>query len=98
MMKIKLNYYSLNGIDTTYFDYILIRFPGSGYDSILLVRFYPGTDIAYMRLRNYNVDTLIISYEESSGKCYGRVTDITNFRLKNRFDIPGSKGTQEIKK
>ena len=94
----QIKFYSLSGIDTIFFEYKTIRFPGTGYDSILHVFFYPKTDVAYMRLSNNDVDTLNLTYKESSSKCCGKFTDITNFRLNNKIDIPGNEGTQEIKK
>jgi hypothetical protein len=96
--KNQIKFYSLNGTDTTFFDYQTIRFPNTGYDSILHVRFFPKVDIAYMRLSNGDVDTLNISYKTYNTRCCGTITEITNFRFNNSVDIPGNKGTQEIRK
>ena len=96
--KNKIKFYSLKGTDTTFFDYQAIMFPGTGYDSILHVLFFPQPDIAYMRLGNGDIDTLNMSYSSFKTKCCGTITDITNFRFNNSVDIPGNKGTQELKK
>jgi hypothetical protein len=56
------------------------------------------TTIAYMRLSNGDIDTLNISYKTIDTKCCGTITEITNFRFNNSVDIPGDRGTQEIKK
>jgi hypothetical protein len=39
--KTKIKFYSLNGIDTNFFQYTPTRISSSGYDSILYVRFLP---------------------------------------------------------
>ncbi len=96
--KREIKFYSLKGTDTTFFEYETINFGGIGYDSILHVRFFPKTDVAYMRLNNVDIDTLNISFNTFNTKCCGTITEITNFRFNNRTDIPGSEGTQEIKK
>lgn len=93
-----IKFYSLHGADTTFFDYQAIRFPNTGYDSILHVEFLPATEIAYMKLSNGDIDTIQISYNTFDTKCCGTITEITNFRFNNSVDIPGSKGTQEIRK
>jgi hypothetical protein len=96
--KNQIKFYSINGADTTFFDYQPIKFPNTGYDSILYVRFFPKADIAYMRLSNGDVDTLNISYNTFNTKCCGTITEITNFRFNNLIDILGNKGTQELRK
>ena len=96
--KDKIRFYSLKGTDTTFFQYEAIRFPQSGYDSVLAIKFYPKADIAYLQLSNSDVDTLAISYAITQTKCCGTITEIKNFRFNNVVDIPGGKGTQEIKK
>ena len=93
-----IKFYSLNNADTTFFQYQTVRFPGTGYDSILTVDFFPNPAIAYMKLSDGDVDTLALSYSTRNTKCCGRITEITNYRFNNLADIPGSKGTQEIKK
>lgn len=95
----KIKFYSLNGTDTTFFQYTPIKFPGNGYDSILYVRFYPETSTpAYMKLDNLDTDTLAITYNTFKTKCCGTITEITKFRYNNSIDIPGNQGTQEIRK
>ena len=94
----KIQFYALTGTDTTFFAYQPISFSGTRYDSILHVRFYPQTDIAYMRLSNGDIDTLDISYKTTLTECCGTITEITNFRYNNAVDIPGDKGTQVLKK
>lgn len=96
--KNQIKFYSLKGTDTTFFDYQTIKFPNTGYDSILYVNFFPKSDVAYMRLSNGDVDTFNISYNTFNTKCCGTITEITNFRFNNLVDIQGNKGTQEIKK
>ena len=96
--KNQIKFYSLNGTDSTFFEYTTISFPNTGYDSIVYVRFLPGTDIAYMKLSDGDVDTLAISYNTNDSKCCGSVTDITNYRFNNSIDIPGDQGTQSIRK
>jgi hypothetical protein len=96
--KNQIKFYSLKGTDTTFFEYQTIKFGGTGYDSILYVRFYPQTDVTYMRLSNGDIDTLNISYKTTQTKCCGSITEITNFRHNNAVDVPGDKGTQELKK
>jgi uncharacterized protein YuzE len=96
--KNQIKFYSLDDADTTFFDYQTIKYPDTGYDSIIYVRFFPKADIAYMQLNNGDVDTLSISYNTFDTKCCGTITEITNFRLNNSVDLPGNKGTQEIRK
>jgi len=97
--KTKIKFYSLNNADTTFFEYSTIKFPGSGYDSILYIRFYPETTTpVYMKLNNTDTDTLAITYNTFGTKCCGTITEIIKFRYNNLIDIPGDQGTQEIKK
>jgi hypothetical protein len=93
-----IKFYALKGNDTTFFDYQTIKFGSIGYDSILYVRFFPVTDIAYMRLSNGDIDTFNITLNTFGTRCCGSITEITNFRFNNIVDIPGNKGTQELKK
>ena len=95
----KIKFYSLNGTDTTFFQYAPTKFPGSGYDSILNVRFYPETKTpVYIKLNNLDTDTLTITYNTFKTKCCGSITEIIKFRYNNILDILGNQGTQEIKK
>jgi hypothetical protein len=94
----QIKFYSVNGADTTYFGYQSIKWPNIGPDSVLLVRFFPKNEIAYMRLSNGDVDTLTISYNTLETDCCGITATISNFRFNNSVDFPGDKGTQEIKK
>jgi hypothetical protein len=96
--KNRIRFYSFTGIDTTFFEYEVIKFSNTGYDSILYVNFFPQRNIAYMDLGNGDIDTLDISYNTFGTKCCGTITEITNFRFNNSVDIPGNKGTQELKK
>ncbi len=96
--KKQIKFYSLKDADTTFFDYETIKFPNTGYDSILYVRFFPKTEIAYMQLSNGDIDTLNISYNTFNTKCCGTITEITNFRFNNSVDVSGDKGTEEIRK
>ena len=96
--KNQIRFYSLQGADTTFFDYETMKLSGPGYDSILLVHFYPERDVAYIRLSNTDIDTLNITYRSIGSRCCGTITEITHFRYNNAVDIPGSNGTQEIRK
>jgi hypothetical protein len=96
--KNQIKFFSLKGTDTTFFQYQTIKSAGTGYDSILYVHFYPQTDVGYMRLSNSDIDTLNISYKTTKTRCCGTITEITNFRYNNAVDVPGDKGTQELKK
>ena len=96
--KDQIKFYSVTGADTTYFGYQSIKLPNIGYDSVLFVRFFPKNEITYMRLSNGDVDTLTISYNTFETRCCGITAIISNFRFNNSVDLPGDKGTQEIKK
>jgi hypothetical protein len=95
----KIKFYSVKGTDTTFFQYSPVKAPGNGYDSILQVNFHPETTTpVYIKLSNLDTDTLAITYNSYKTKCCGTITEITNFRYNNSIDMPGNKGTQEIKK
>lgn len=96
--KDQFKFYSLKAADTTFFDYQAIKPGGTGYDSILHVRFFPKADTAFMRLSNGDIDTLQITYRIFDTKCCGTISEITKFRFNNSADIPGSQGTQELRK
>lgn len=93
----KIRFYSLKGIDTTFLEYQPIKFGNGTYDSILTVRFYPETNMAFIKLGNGDIDTLEVSYSIRDTKCCGGITTITKFRYNNTVDLPGQ-GTQELKK
>lgn len=94
----QIRFYSLNGTDTTFFQTKTIYAPGTGYDSILSVNFFPASPNAYMRLSNGDVDTLNLAFHSINSKCCGTVTDINNFRLNNKIDMGNNSTTREIKK
>jgi hypothetical protein len=97
--KTKIKFYSLNGADTVHYKFETIKFPGSGYDSILFVNFFPQTNnLIFMKLNNMDTDTLSLSFNTFKTKCCGNITEIVNFRYNNQTDLPGNKGTHEIKK
>jgi hypothetical protein len=96
--KNQIKFYSLKGTDTTFFDSQAARFAGTGYDSILQVRFFPKADVAYMRLNNGDIDTLNMFFKTTDSRCCGTITEISNFRYNHTVDIPGGNGTQELKK
>lgn len=97
--KTNIKFYSLNGTDTTFFEYAPIKFSSNGYDSILNVKFYPETRTpVYMKLNDFDVDTLVLTYNSYETKCCGTITEITKYRYNNIIDISGVNGTQEIKK
>ncbi len=94
-----IEFFALNGADTIFFQYDPIRFPNTGHDSILLVHFYPETTApVFMRLNAADTDTLQLSYRTFVTKCCGTITEITKFRYNNSVDLPGSAGTQELRK
>ena len=95
----EIKFYSIQGVDTTFFEYDPIKFPGSGYDSILYVRFSPKTTTTlFMQLDNLDIDTLALTHKTFKTKCCGTITEIINFRYNQNTDIPGNQGTQEIRK
>jgi hypothetical protein len=96
--KNQIRFYALNGTDTIRFDYSPIPFAASTYDSILHVYFFPKMDTAFMKLSNGDVDTFHITYNTYETQCCGTLTEIANFRFNNSVNIPGSKGTQQIRK
>lgn len=96
--KNQFKFYSLKDADTTFFDYQAIKSEGIGYDSILQIHFSPITDTAFMRLSDGDIDTLQITYKTFDTKCCGIITEITRFRFNISADIPGSQGTQELRK
>jgi hypothetical protein len=97
--KSDFRFYSLKGADTTFYE---LRHYGYGLnapeDSILSVWFYPETDTVFMRFSSTDIDTLVMSFETRKTKCCGTITEITNFRLNDKIDMPGGEGTQLIKK
>jgi len=90
--------YSLKDNDTIFLDYVNIKWAGAVSDSVLQVKFFPRIDTAYMDLSNGDVDTIAVSYHTLDTKCCGNITEISNFRFNNKYDIPGSKGLQNIRK
>ena len=97
--KTAIKFYTLTGTDTTFLNYSPIKFPGTGYDSILFVYFFPKvTTPVYMRLNNSDTDTLSLTYNTYDTKCCGTITEISNFLYNNTINIPGNRGTEEIKK
>lgn len=92
-------FYALKGTDTIFYE--LTSYGNrlnAPEDSVLSVRFFPMTDTAYMRLSNGDIDTLAMRFETRKTKCCGTITEITNFRLNDKIDLPGKEGTQLIKK
>lgn len=73
-----------------------------GYDSFLLVHFFPIPDLAYMRLSNGDIDTFQISTNTyNASRCCGTVTQLSNFRFNNGIDYsvaPGGVNIKEKKK
>lgn len=97
--KAKLKFYRLSGSDTILFEHRYIKFSGIGYDSIVYVNFYPETPSpVFIKLSDTDTDTLTITYNIFKTKCCGTITEITNFRYNNITDLPGNKGTQELRK
>jgi hypothetical protein len=96
--KNQIEFYSFKGADTTFFEWQAIKFQNIGYDSILHIRFYPQVETVYMRLSKEDIDTIKISYNTFNTKCCGTITEIKDFKFNSSANIPGNKGTQEIKK
>jgi hypothetical protein len=96
--KEQIRFYTIIGTDTTFFETMATYQPGSGFDSILAVNFFPAASIAYMRLSNGDVDTLILTYQSTPSKCCGTITEINNFKLNNATDLGNNSRTREIKK
>lgn len=94
----RIQFYSLKGTDTTFFESNAVHWPASGHDSILHVFFFPKPDTVFMQLSNGDVDTLKVSYNTFDTKCCGTITEIENFRFNNTSDLPGNQGTQELRK
>ena len=97
--KSEFRFYSLKSTDTTFYE---LRPYGhelnAPEDSALSVWFYPATDTAFMRFSSTDVDTLVMSFETRETKCCGTITEINNFRLNDKIDLPGGEGKQLIKK
>ena len=97
--KDHIKFFSLKGTDTTFFNCQVTTAAGfTNYDGALYVNFYPLTEVAYIRLSEYDIDTLDISYKTIRTECCGTITEITNFRYNNMVDLPASSQTQIIKK
>lgn len=97
--KSKFRFYSLKGADTVFYTHQAVYFPSSGYDSILTINFFPlPTGPAYLKWNDLDTDTLDISADTFSTRCCGLITEIKSFRFNNTINIPGDKGTQEIRK
>jgi hypothetical protein len=97
--KNQIRFFSLNGADTINYEYTTIKFGGNDYDSILYVKFYPVSNTpVYIKLSTIDTDTLTVNYNTFNTKCCGTITEITTFRYNNSIDIPGNKGTKEIRK
>lgn len=96
--KNEIKFYTLNGTDTAFFEPQAIKSIEFGNDTVLQVKFFPKAETAYIRLSNTDTDTLAITYETSTTRCCGTITEITNFRLNNKVDLPGNSKIQEIKK
>lgn len=95
--KEKLKFLSLKGGDTTFFSYEPFRLARDGYDSVLLVNFYPKSDTAFISLNNVDVDTLTFSYGEAKARCC-MLKVISSLRFSNSADISNREGTVELKK
>lgn len=96
--KDSIRFYSLEANDTTFLPVQAIRFPNTGYDSILVVQFSNQPQTAYMQLSNGDIDTLQLTYKSYDTRCCGHITDIMNFRVNGKTDLPGGAGTLVILK
>lgn len=95
--KREFQIYSLKGTDTTFYELRPFGYEHNPpEDSLLTVNFYPPADTAYMQLSNGDMDTLAMSFETIKTKCCGTIERISNYRLNNKIDLPGSEGKQLI--
>ena len=92
-----IRFFSLQGADTVYYHPQLLSAPGNGFDSVLVVRFLPKADTAYMQLNGSDIDTLQLQFQTYDTRCCGTITEITNVRFNNKTNLPG-KGTQVLPK
>ena len=82
-------FYTLKGMDTTFFDYQAF-YPTSGTsDSAIGVTFIPGTATAYLRLSDGDIDTLSISYQFFEA-CCGTISNISSVKVNNTTDVQGA--------
>jgi hypothetical protein len=96
--KNQIKFYSLQGLDTVKYEYFPVRSLGSGYDTLLNVRFYPGNPkVVFIKLGNDDTDTLSIEYKTYNSECCGRITELAKFRFNNSYETSG-KEIQVIKK
>ena len=96
--KDSIKFYALNGTDTTFYETKAIRFPDTGYDSILFVKFFPETSTAFIQLNGGDIDTLNLTYISRNTKCCGTVIEINNFKFNNSTELGSNRETREIKK
>lgn len=95
----KIEFYTLNGSDTSFFESQLKKYPGTTFDSVLSVLLFPETTLpVYMKLNGSDTDTLAVSYNTKKSRCCGTITQMTNLRVNNTTDLPGGQGPQNIKK
>ncbi len=95
----KISVYTVNGADTTYFQTVSTRYFGTGYDSVLVVRFAPKTTKPiYIKLHSLDLDTLALTYHTYQTKCCGTITDIKNYAYNNTTTFEGNVDILEIKK
>jgi hypothetical protein len=98
--KSKIKFFSLNGVDTTFFDYKPeTRYGNNTPDSILRVYYLTEPKgLTFIKLNNVDVDTLTMTYLTENTKCCGVVTTISKFIYNNTNDIGGNGETRELKK
>jgi hypothetical protein len=96
--KNQLQFYTINGSDTSFFENKLIKYPGVGYDSLIYVFFPDAPGAAFIKLSNADTDTLDMTYQTVKTECCGSTKVIANYRYNNSIDIPGTSAIQEIKK
>lgn len=95
----KIQFYTLNGTDTSFFDAVSEKYAGTGFDSVLTAGFFPETTLpVYMKLNESDTDTLAIAYKTYKTQCCGIITEITNIRVNNTVDLPVGYGPQSISK
>jgi hypothetical protein len=95
----KIAFYSLRGNDTTFFDYSLEKVNSVGYDSVLIVDFFPAAEMAYMRLDNGDIDTMKLTFRtHKKTSCCNASSELTTITYNNSTALNVRNGDLEIKK
>ena len=98
--KNKIKFYSLNGNDTTFFQYSAEnRYLRNSNDSILKVYYLTEPKgLTFIKLNNTDIDTISMIYSTNNTKCCGVVTTISKFIFNNTNDIGDNSEVRELRK